>query len=110
MKCLYTICRKGNFVDKGEKVNMATSILQKNLQLRQKIKEIPYSIIVFPVLVATMMCDLEWACWYYSIFSPLGAWPDAGSWPPQKGLRHNTVGRRDSDPQSQQASGRRPNI
>ena len=62
MKCLYTICRKGDVVDKGQKVTKATSILQENLQLHHKIKQIPYSIILFPVLVSTMMCDLEWAC------------------------------------------------
>lgn len=62
MKCLYTICRKSDVVDKGQKVTKATSILQENLQLHHKIKQIPYSIILFPVLVSTMMCDLEWAC------------------------------------------------
>lgn len=52
MKCLYTICRKGDIVDKGQKVNKATSILQENLQLHQQIKQIPYSIILFPVLIS----------------------------------------------------------
>ena len=62
MKCLFTICRKGDVIDKDQKANKTTSVLQENLQLHQNIKRIPYSVILFAVLVATMMFDLEWAC------------------------------------------------
>jgi hypothetical protein len=43
----------------NEMLNKTISVLQENLRLHQNIKRIPYSIILFPVLVAILMCDLE---------------------------------------------------